>query len=122
MVLAFANFVAVPALPGVLPDVPLQLPVTGPVSGPLKVAVIVVPGIGTAVCQLRPALGIAIFALPSKDTPAMVLAFANFVAVPALPGVLPDVPLQLPVTGPVSGPLKVAVIVVPGIGTAGCQL
>ena len=35
----------------------------------------------------------SIFALPSKDTPAIVLAVANFVAVAALPSIEPDIVL-----------------------------
>ena len=55
-----------------------------------------------------------IFALPSKLTPAIVLADANFVAVAAFPVHEPDDPEALPVTFPtnppeaVTAPLKVA--------------
>ena len=50
---------------------------------------------------------------PSKDTPPMVLAFASFVAVAALPVVDPDVPETLPVTLPVRFPINVVAVVVP---------
>jgi len=40
------------------------------------------------------------FDVPSNDTPAMVLAFANAVAVAALPVVDPDEPDTLPVKSP----------------------
>ena len=50
---------------------------------------------------------------PSKDTPPIVLAFASFVAVAALPVVDPDVPETLPVTLPVSFPMNVVAVVVP---------
>ncbi len=50
---------------------------------------------------------------PSKLTPAMVLAVANFVAVAALPVVDPDVPETLPVTLPVRFPINVVAVVVP---------
>ena len=42
------------------------------------------------------------FAVPSNDTPAIVLAFANAVAVAALPVHEPDEPEVLPVTLPVN--------------------
>ena len=42
------------------------------------------------------------FAVPSNDTPAIVLAFANAVAVAALPVQDPEEPEALPVTLPVS--------------------
>ena len=50
---------------------------------------------------------------PSKDTPPIVLAFASFVAVAALPVVDPDVPETLPVTLPVRFPINVVAVVVP---------
>ena len=50
---------------------------------------------------------------PSKDTPPIVLAFASFVAVAALPVVDPDVPETLPVTLPVRFPMNVVAVVVP---------
>ena len=50
---------------------------------------------------------------PSKDTPPIVLAFASFVAVAALPVVDPDVPETLPVTSPVRFPMNVVAVVVP---------
>ena len=53
----------------------------------------------------------AIFAVPSKDVPPMVLAVANAVAVAALPVVLPELPDVLPVTSPVTLPSKLATIV-----------
>ena len=43
-----------------------------------------------------------IFADPSKDTPAIVLALASLVAVAALPVHEPDEPEALPVTLPVT--------------------
>ena len=50
---------------------------------------------------------------PSKDTPPIVLAFASFVAVAALPVVDQDVPETLPVTLPVRFPINVVAVVVP---------
>ena len=50
---------------------------------------------------------------PSKDTPPIVLAFASFVAVAALPVVDPDEPETLPVTLPVRFPMNVVAVVVP---------
>ena len=51
--------------------------------------------------------------MPSKETPPIVLAFANAVAVAALPVVDPDVPETLPVTLPVRFPINVVAVVVP---------
>ena len=53
------------------------------------------------------------FDVPSKETPPIVLAFANAVAVAALPVVDPDVPETLPVTLPVRFPMNVVAVVVP---------
>ena len=53
------------------------------------------------------------FDVPSKETPPIVLAFANAVAVAALPVVDPDVPETLPVTLPVRFPINVVAVVVP---------
>jgi len=53
------------------------------------------------------------FADPSKDTPAIVRAVANFVAVAALPVVDPDVPETLPVTFPVKAPTNVVAVTIP---------
>ena len=53
------------------------------------------------------------FADPSKLTPAIVLAFANAVAVAALPVQDPDEPDALPVTLPVRFPMNVVAVVVP---------
>ena len=47
-------------------------------------------------------------AVPSKDTPPIVLAVSKAVAVAALPVVEPDVPETLPVTLPVTFPSKLA--------------
>ena len=49
------------------------------------------------------------FAVPSNDTPPIVLAFANAVAVAALPVQLPDEPDTLPVTFPTTPPVIVAI-------------
>ena len=57
------------------------------------------------------------FAVPSKDVPPIVLAFANAVAVAAFPVVLPEVPDTLPVTSPVTSPTKVVAVAVPVIVT-----
>ena len=51
------------------------------------------------------------FAVPSNDTPPIVLAFASAVAVAALPVHDPDEPLVLPVTLPVKFPTTPPVIV-----------
>ena len=48
-----------------------------------------------------------IFADPSKDTPPIVLAVSNAVAVAAFPVQLPELPEVLPVTSPVMFPEKV---------------
>ena len=53
------------------------------------------------------------FADPSKLTPPMVLAFANAVAVAALPVQDPDEPDVLPVTLPIRFPMNVVAVVVP---------
>ena len=46
-----------------------------------------------------------IFAVPSNDTPAIVLAVSKAVAVAALPVVEPELPLTFPVTLPVTFPV-----------------
>ena len=56
-----------------------------------------------------------IFCDPSKLTPAIVLAFASFVAVAAFPVQDPDEPDVFPVTLPVKLPEKVEVIVPPAL-------
>jgi hypothetical protein len=57
-------------------------------------------------------------ALPSNDTPPIVLAVARAVAVAALPVVDPEEPLTLPVTSPVISPTKsVDVILVAPVTT-----
>ena len=48
------------------------------------------------------------FALPSNETPPIVLAVSNAVAVAALPVVDPELPETLPVTLPVTLPSKLA--------------
>tara|TARA_Y100000766_G_C18845539_1_gene575476 strand:+ start:823 stop:1203 length:381 start_codon:yes stop_codon:yes gene_type:complete len=53
---------------------------------------------------------------PSKDTPAIVLAFANAVAVAAFPVHDPDEPEVLPVTLPVKAPTNVVVVSVLELG------
>ena len=53
------------------------------------------------------------FDVPSNETPAMVLAFANAVAVAALPVVDPDEPDTLPVTLPVKPPTNVVAVTIP---------
>ena len=53
------------------------------------------------------------FAEPSKETPAMVRAFAKTVAVAAFPVQDPDEPEALPVTFPVNGPVKPSATKVP---------
>ena len=53
------------------------------------------------------------FAEPSKETPAIVLAVASFVAVAALPVQDPDDPEAFPVTLPVHGPEKAVAVQVP---------
>jgi hypothetical protein len=52
-----------------------------------------------------------IFAVPSNETPAIVRAVCNTVAVAALPVVLPLLPLTFPVTLPVRFPENVPVVV-----------
>ena len=52
--------------------------------------------------------GKSMFALPSNDTPPIVLAVSNAVAVAALPVVDPEVPDTLPVTLPVTFPSRFA--------------
>ena len=62
-----------------------------------------------------------IFADPSNETPPIVLAVANFVAVPAFPVTEPALPVtlpvtfpvRLPVTFPVKGPLNAVAFAVP---------
>ena len=54
-----------------------------------------------------------IFAVPSKDTPPIVLAFCSAVAVAAFPVVDPDEPETLPVTLPVSAPTNVVAVTTP---------
>ena len=62
------------------------------------------------------ALFSAIFADPSNDTPAIVLAVASLVAVAALPVVDPEDPDTLPVTFPVNAPTNVVVVSVLELG------
>ena len=57
-----------------------------------------------------------ILAVPSNDTPAIVLAFANAVAVAAFPEQDPDDPEVLPVTLPVKAPTNVVVVSVLVLG------
>ena len=56
------------------------------------------------------------FADPSNDTPAIVLAVASLVAVAALPVHEPDEPEALPVTLPVKAPTNVVVVSVLELG------
>tara|TARA_Y100000592_G_scaffold4662_1_gene6654 strand:- start:279 stop:569 length:291 start_codon:yes stop_codon:yes gene_type:complete len=56
------------------------------------------------------------FAVPSNDTPAMVLAFAKAVAVAALPVHEPDEPEALPVTLPVTAPTNLVAVRLPELG------
>ena len=57
-----------------------------------------------------------IFAEPSNDTPAIVLAEASMVAVAALPVQDPDEPDALPVTLPVTAPVNVVDVRLPELG------
>ena len=54
-----------------------------------------------------------IFAVPSKETPAMVLAVSRAVAVAAFPVVDPDDPETLPVTLPVNAPANPVAVSTP---------
>ena len=52
-----------------------------------------------------PAVSVVIFPVPLNDTPLIVLAFCNAVAVAAFPVALPALPLTFPVTFPVTSPV-----------------
>ena len=54
-----------------------------------------------------------IFAVPSKDTPPIVRAFCNAVAVAAFPVQDPDEPDVFPVTLPVRAPTNVVAVTTP---------
>ena len=56
------------------------------------------------------------FAEPSNDTPAIVLAEASLVAVAALPVQDPDEPEALPVTLPVTAPTNLVDVRLPELG------